>query len=199
MNEKNEINPKRAFIALGIVMILVVGGIFLGRHIMEGNDNSEVTASTTETAAPSPETGNDAKDDYKFEIIEDGIVGIEPGAEPSAAPETESGTPETVAPAGTPAANTNTAPAATTPAPATGSTGGGTVTTPVSTQTPSAETTTAPVTTTPTPAAQTPADGSTNSEGQVYVPGFGWYAPTGGVSEPSHGNGGGTEQVGTMG
>ena len=198
MNE-NEVNPKRAIAIFCAVMILMVGGIFLGRHIVEGNDNSGDKTAMSETVSPSPAAS--PKPTPEMEIIYDGIVGIEPSTEPSSAPETESGTSETVAPSGTPTANTNTAPAttpATTPAPATGSTGGGTVT-PVSTQTPATETTTAPAAT-PAPTTQTPADGSTNSEGQVYVPGFGWITPgSGNTQTVSHGNGGGSEQIGTMG
>ena len=187
MNE-NEVNPKRAIAIFCAVMILMVGGIFLGRHIVEGNDNSGDKTAMSETVSPSPAAS--PKPTPEMEIIYDGIVGIEPSTEPSSAPETESGTSETVAPSGTPAANTNTAPT-TTPAPATGGTGGGTVTTPVSTPTPAA---------TPAPVTTAPADGSTNSEGQVYVPGFGWITPSGqpNVGEVSHGEGDWDKMVGTM-
>ncbi len=190
---KNEVDPKRAIVVIAVVVAIAIGGWFLGSYIMEGSKGGRETVEANEEVSPEPEL--DAEATPEVEIIRDGIVGVEPepDPEPTAVPED---TPTESEPT---AANSGATPA-------TGSTGETTVTAPVTTPTPTAEPV-APVST-PTPTAAgtnpgtttTPADGSVNSEGQVYVPGFGWITPgSGNTQTVSHGDGDWNKMVGTMG
>lgn len=188
---KNTINPMKAIAIIGAVSVLIVGGYILGHSIFTANSASDEDMAAVVSPSPIPENTYD----FSIEVPSDGIVGKDISTEtPEASGDTEAAqnsaapeAPATKAPAGT---NNNGSSGTSAPS----GTNSGTTNKPVS-STPSS-----PSSSGGSSDSSAPAAGSTNSSGQVYVPGFGYVTPStsGNSQTTSHGDGDGTI-VGTMG
>lgn len=187
---KNTIDSKKAIAVICAVSVFIVGGCILGRHIIGGEEDSEVAAVTS--PSPSPSASPSSAPGYSIDTAYDGIVGNETATPaPSSVPEP---------PQNSPAAETK-APAA--PAGTKSGSSGTSAPSGTNSETASKPTKTAPSSdqsSGDSSGSSTPAGGSTNSSGQVYVPGFGWVTPStsGNSQTTSHGDGDGTI-IGTMG
>lgn len=95
---KNTIDPKKAIAVICAVSVFIVGGCILGRHIIGGEEDSEVAAVTS----PSPSASPSSAHGYSIDTAYDGIVGKETASPvPSSVQETPQSSPaaETKAPA----------------------------------------------------------------------------------------------------
>ncbi len=186
---KNKLNPKKAIALVGALVILVVGGYFLGQYLI-GEKEDGAAAAAVVSPDISPSTPAEATPHIEIDRLPDGIVGVDV----TPATEAEDDNQDTPSPLPSlPVGGNNST---------SGSSGGSS---PPAPGTGSGTASTTPPATTPAPSANpgngsTPAAGSTNESGQFYDPVFGWVTPTGGQSIPSSGNDGDwNKQVGTMG
>ncbi|MEA4896546.1 MAG: DUF6550 family protein [Oscillospiraceae bacterium] len=176
---KNAIDPRKAIAVLLLVCTLATGGYILGIHIIGGQEEGGSAAAVI-SPSPSPELTYS----YPIDTLPDGIVGED--AKSDTTP--------------TPSDGSEDAQVTETPAPDTTSPAGSGSSAPAPTSTPAPVVTTPPASSDSSSTGSTPVPGSTNSSGQVYVPGFGYVTPSteGNTQTTSHGDGDGTI-IGTMG